>query len=141
MTVNLRVQVGDRANNDMQGTHVPLQFTNIGPTSCTLIGAPGVSYVMAENGGEVGEPATRNTNGPKVMLAPGETASAGLFLSSAPLKTPDCVRVSVPGLRVYPPGNTEAAFVERVSIACQPPVVGPFLRVGPVETGADNTAS
>jgi hypothetical protein len=141
VTMNLRVRVGGRANSDVQGTHVPLQFTNTGPTSCTLIGAPGVSYVMAENGGEVGEPATRRTDGPKVTLAQGETASAGLFLSSAPLKTPDCERVSVPGLKVYPPGNTEAAFVERASTACRPPVVGPFLRVGPVEPGADNTAS
>jgi len=116
-----------------------LRFTNTGPATCTLHGAPGVSYVTTEGGDQVGEPATRNTDGPEVALAPGETASAGLFLSSAPLKTPDCERLDVPGLRVYPPGSTEATFVEHASTTCEPPLVGPFLRVGPVEPGADNT--
>jgi hypothetical protein len=138
-TADLRVGVGDNANNDMQGAHVPLQFTNKSSTPCTLHGAPGVSYVTAEGGAQVGEPATRNTDGPEVVLNPGETASAGLFLSSAPLKTPDCERVEVPGLRVYPPGATEATFVEHTATSCEPPLVGPFLTVGPVEPGPDNT--
>ena len=138
-TANLRVDIGENGNQDMQGAHVPLRFTNTGPATCTLHGAPGVSYVTTEGGDQVGEPATRNTDGPEVALAPGETASAGLFLSSAPLKTPDCERLDVPGLRVYPPGSTEATFVEHASTTCEPPLVGPFLRVGPVEPGADNT--
>ncbi|WP_157767730.1 DUF4232 domain-containing protein [Actinosynnema pretiosum] len=138
-TAELRVDIGQNGNHDMQGAHVPLRFTNTGTGPCTLHGAPGVSYVAAEGGEQVGEPATRDTDGPEVTLAPGETASAGLFLSSAPLKTPACEQVVVPGLRVYPPGGTESVFVAHESTACEPPRNGPFLGVGPVEPGADNT--
>ncbi|GAA3463630.1 DUF4232 domain-containing protein [Saccharothrix longispora] len=128
-------------DNDMRGAHLPLRFTNTASRACTLHGAPGVSYVTGEGGEQIGLPAERDTDGPVVTLAPGETASAGLFLSSAPRKTPDCDQVAVGGLRVHPPGNTEPVFVDHEGTACAPPLDGPFLEVGPVEPGADNTGA
>ncbi|NUT51500.1 MAG: DUF4232 domain-containing protein [Saccharothrix sp.] len=136
----LRVELG-RGNSDMRGRHAPLRFTNTGSRSCTLHGAPGVSYVTGESGGQIGLPAERETGGPLVELGSGETASAPLFLSSAPLKTPDCRRVDVAGLRVFPPDDPEPVFVEQDAIACEPPLDGPFLEVGAVRPGADNTRS
>ncbi|WP_238413142.1 DUF4232 domain-containing protein [Saccharothrix deserti] len=125
----------------MQGTHVPLGFTNTASQPCALHGAPGVSYVTGENGEQIGLPATRETEGSVVTIAPGETASAGLFMSSAPPKTPDCAQVRVGGLRVFPPNTTEPVFVEHDAIACEPPRDGPFLEVGPIEPGEDNTGA
>jgi hypothetical protein len=123
----------------MQGTHVPLRFTNTASQPCTLHGAPGVSYVTGEGGEQIGPPAARETEGPVVTIAPGETASAGLFMSSAPLKTPDCEQVRVGGLRVFPPNTTEPVFVEHDGTACDPPLDDPLLKVGPTEPGEDNT--
>lgn len=137
-TSGLSVEVGS-GNNDMQGAHLPLRFTNTTDRPCTLHGAPGVSYVTAEGGEQIGLPATRRVDGPVVTLAPGVTASAGLFVSSAPRKTPDCDQVRTGGLRVYPPNGTESRFVSYDGTACAPPLDGPFLEVGPVRPGPDNT--
>ncbi|WP_177221388.1 DUF4232 domain-containing protein [Lentzea xinjiangensis] len=138
LTTELRVHLGP-GNNDMQGIHVPLRFTNTTGQPCTLHGAPGVSYVTGQGGEQIGLPAQRHVDGPVVTLEPGATASAALFLSSAPQKTPDCEEVQAGGLRVYPPNGTEPEFVGHTATACAPPLDGPFLEVGPVRPGADNT--
>ncbi|WP_246104606.1 DUF4232 domain-containing protein [Rudaeicoccus suwonensis] len=122
----------------MQGSHVALRFKNTGSSACELTGAPGVSYVTNSSGTQVGAPATRIKGFTPVTIAPGATASAGLFLSSAPEKTPSCQTISVRGLRVYPPDSTEAAFVPTTQTACKAPMNGPFLKVGPIQPGADN---
>ncbi|WP_344039987.1 DUF4232 domain-containing protein [Saccharothrix xinjiangensis] len=138
LTAGVGISLGS-GHNDMQGFHVPLRFTNTGSRPCTLQGAPGVSYVTGEGEEQIGLPAERGTGGPVVTLAPGETASAALFLSSAPRKTPACEQVRAGGLRVYPPDNTEPVFVEHGATTCAPPLDGPFLEVGPVRPGAGNT--
>ena len=140
LTAGLRVHLGP-GNNDMQGAHLPLRFTSTASQPCTLQGTPGVSYVTGEGGKQVGLPAARDTNGPVVTLAPDETASAPLLLSSAPRKTPECEQAEVGGLRVYPPNNTEPVFVEHGATACAPPLDGPFPEVGPVRPGTDNTGT
>ena len=134
----LRVHLGP-GDNDMQGAHVPLRFTNTSAAPCTLHGAPGVSYVTDEGGRQIGPPAERHTDGPVVTLKPGETASAALFLSSAPRKTPGCEQVQTGGLRVYAPNGIQPRFVGHEGTACASPLEGPVLEVGPVEPGADNT--
>ena len=136
-TAGLRVDLGP-GNNDMQGAHVPLRFTNTTSRPCTLHGAPGVSYVTGQGGEQIGLPAQRHTDGPVVTLSPGVTASAALFLSSAPQKTPDCDKVQAGGLRVYPPESTEPEFIGHTATTCAA-LDGPFLEVGPVRPGADNT--
>lgn len=134
---NLQITIGD-GNADMQGSHVALRFKNTGSSACELTGAPGVSYVTGSTGTQVGSPATRIKGFTPVTIAPGATASAGLFMSSAPTKTPSCQTISVRGLRVYPPDSTEAAFVPTTQTACKAPMNGPFLKVGPIQPGADN---
>jgi hypothetical protein len=138
LTAGLRVHLGP-GDNDMQGAHLPLRFTNTTTEPCTLHGAPGVSFVTGEGGEQIGLPAQRHTDGPVVTLTPGGTASAALFLSSAPRKTPDCDQVRAGGLRVYPPNSTEPEFVGHDATACASPLAGPFLEVGSVRPGADNT--
>lgn len=138
-TANLRVTLNKSAGDaDMQGSHLPLVFTNTGSRSCTLRSAPGVSYVSGDSGQQVGAPATRHPGGAKVTLAPGASASAALFLSSAPQKS-DCHQVRARGLRVYPPGNTGAAFVPLPTTTCSDG--GPYLTVDSVRAGAANTGA
>ncbi|WP_434445311.1 DUF4232 domain-containing protein [Lentzea sp. E54] len=137
-TEGLRVHLGPGDNN-MQAAHVPLRFTNTSAEPCTLHGAPGVSYVTEESGQQIGLPAERHTDGPVVTLKPGETASAALFLSSAPRKTPGCEQVHAGGLRVYAPNGIQPRFVGHEGTACASPLEGPALDVGPVQPGADNT--
>ncbi|MBB4684171.1 DUF4232 domain-containing protein [Amycolatopsis jiangsuensis] len=138
-TADLRVSLNKSAGDaDMQGSHLPLVFTNTGSRSCTLQSAPGVSYVTGGSGQQVGVPATRRTGGPVVTIAPGSSASAALFLSSAPHKS-DCAQVQARGLRIYPPGNTAAAFIPMQDTTCSDG--GPYLRVGSVHPGSATTAS
>ncbi|MFF0147505.1 uncharacterized protein DUF4232 [Amycolatopsis sulphurea] len=138
-TANLRVTLNKSAGDaDMQGSHLPLVFTNTGSRSCTLRSAPGVSYVAGDSGQQVGAPATRYPGGAKVTLAPGASASAALFLSSAPQKS-DCHQVQARGLRIYPPGNTGAAFVPLPTTTCSDG--GPYLTVDSVRAGAANAGS
>ncbi|GAA3524542.1 hypothetical protein GCM10022222_03860 [Amycolatopsis ultiminotia] len=137
-TANLRITLNKSAGDaDMQGSHLPLVFTNTGSRSCTLQSAPGVSYVTGDSGQQAGTPATRHTGGPTVTIAPGASASAGLFLSSAPQKS-DCHQVPARGLRIYPPGNTEAAFIAEQDTTCSDG--GPYLTVGSVHPGSHTTS-
>ncbi|WP_281276208.1 DUF4232 domain-containing protein [Flexivirga caeni] len=132
----LKVSVG-MGNADMQGAHRPLQFTNIGKAACELTGAPGVSYVAGNDGHQVGSAAQRIIGHQQVVIQPNATASAGLFLSSAPQKS-NCTQMKVRGIRVYPPDSYQAAFVPMQGITCKPPQNGPFLRVGPILPGPNN---
>lgn len=138
MTEHLRITL-TYGNSDMQGSHSSLQFTNTGTRPCELTGAPGVSYVAGNAGHQVGLPATRIIGHQRVVIQPGGTASAGLFRSSAPEKTPSCRKVPVRGLRVYPPDSYTAALVAAPGTACAAPLNGPFLKVGPVLPGSHNT--
>lgn len=133
----LKLSVGT-GNADMQGAHRPLRFTNISTTVCKLTGAPGVSYVAGDDGHQVGKPARRHIGHQPVVLIPNATASAGLFLSSAPRKS-DCQLVDVRGLRVYPPDSYRAAFLPLPEVTCKPPQSRTFLEVGPILPGPNNT--
>lgn len=125
-------------NSDMQGAHRPLRFTNVGDTTCKLTGAPGVSYVAGDDGHQVGEPAKRVVGHQPIVLIPNATGSAGLFISSAPEKSA-CQQVHARGLRVYPPDSYQAAFVPLPEITCASATSGPYLTVGPILPGPNNT--
>jgi hypothetical protein len=101
--------------------HYPLVFRNTGSSPCTLRGYPGVSYVSGEAGTQVGSPATRNPQVPvtTVTLPAGGTAVAALDVVQPLVFEPStCKITSVRGLRIYPPGQTAAAFLTRPSKAC-----------------------
>jgi hypothetical protein len=101
----------------MSQNHVGLQLRNIGSSSCTLYGFPGVSWVAGADGHQVGAPAQRVPGGGgsaelTVTLAPGALASAPLDMVDAAVIPPaDCKPVPVRGLRVYPPGETAALYL------------------------------
>jgi len=133
----LKLSIGT-GNADMQGAHRPLRFTNISDTVCKLTGAPGVSYVAGDDGHQVGRPADRIVGHQPVVLIPNATASAGLFLSSAPRKS-TCQQVSVRGIRVYPPDSYRAAYLPLPEVTCKPPQSRSYLEVGPILPGPNNT--
>lgn len=132
----LRITVGG-GNSDMQGSHRALRFTNISNKVCKLTGAPGVSYRSASSGGhQIGTPAQRIVGHQPIVLIPNATASAGLFISSAPHKS-DCAKANARGIRVYPPDSYKFAFVALPEVTCTSG--GPYLKVGPLQPGSDNT--
>lgn len=101
----------------------PLQFTNNGTSSCTLSGYPGVSFVTSGSGDQVGAAASRNPQHAPVTvtLAPGATAHATVQIVDSMNYSPaQCKATDVSGFRVYPPGETTAAYVpfDHASKAC-----------------------
>ena len=89
------------------------------PTSpaapCTLYGYPGVSFVTAPGGSQIGPAATRNPAVPRqlVTLAPGQTAHAELQVVDAENYPPaDCGLVTAHWLKIYPPNQTAPVYVE-----------------------------
>ena len=101
----------------------PLRFTNKGASACTLYGYPGVSFVTAGSGTQVGSPASRNPQHPAktVTLSPGDSAEAVVQVVDHGNYGPDqCKATDVSGFRVYPPGSKDAAYVpfDTASTAC-----------------------
>jgi Protein of unknown function (DUF4232) len=92
----------------------PIVFTNTSARACTLYAFPGVSFVAPATGHQVGAPASRDRQHPSatITLAPGASASALLQIVDPYNYPPStCALTAVSGLRVYPPGNTAAAYV------------------------------
>ena len=130
----------------MSQNHTGLNLRNIGSTTCTLYGYPGVSYVAGAGGRQGGNAATRqadNTGGAEkvVTLAPGATASAPLdIIQAAVIDKSECKPVPVRGLRVYPPGEKAALFISAPTGSggygeCSAPTKQSFLIVGYLQPG------
>lgn len=96
-----------------------LTFTNKGSSDCQLYGFPGVSLVGTGDGSQLGAPATREeVPAETVELTPGATATAALRIARAEnFDESSCGLVPADGLRIYPPGDREAAFVELEGIS------------------------
>ena len=109
-----------RSDNGMSQYRYPLVAQNLGPTTCTLRGYPGVSYVTGASGTQVGAPAARSASPvDTVTLAPRQSASATLDVVQPLAFDPTSCRITaVRGFRVYPPGQTTAGFVSRPAQAC-----------------------
>ncbi len=123
-TSQLAVTLGP-ANGAAGSVYFPLNFRNQGSTTCTLNGYPGVSFVTGATGTQVGSPATRvavngsATSPQLVTLAPGKSANAALReVNVANYPAATCTPTPVLGLRVYPPGETAAAFVSQPTTGC-----------------------
>lgn len=88
-------------------------FTNTSHNPCSLNGFPGVSLVTDNNGTQLGKSAVREgISFEPVMLDPGGAAIAPVKLTSTgPLDPNECEPTRADGLRVYPPGETKAAFI------------------------------
>jgi Protein of unknown function (DUF4232) len=128
--------------NDSQGggaagsTYLPLDFTNSSRSSCELYGFPGVSFVTSA-GAQIGAPASRATEYGKVRitLAPGKSAHVWLQVADAQ-NYPDstCQPATASALRVYPPENTAARYVQHSFAACRS-MSAPILTVTPLRAG------
>jgi hypothetical protein len=113
------------ANGTAGTIYYPLQLRNRSTSTCYVEGYPGVSFVAGADGHQVGAPAARAIGGtPKVVLAPGEVATATLGIHDASAFTqPPCHQTPVLGLRVYPPDQVTALFVSHRDTGCANPAV------------------
>ncbi|RZL83608.1 MAG: DUF4232 domain-containing protein [Rhodococcus sp. (in: high G+C Gram-positive bacteria)] len=115
----LRVTLGE-ASGAAGSQEIPIVFTNTGTRSCVLHGYPGVSYVAAPDGPQVGAAAARDggTETP-VTVAPGARATAAVratVVQNYPAET--CGPTPVAGFRVYPPNDTGSVFLPYPTTGC-----------------------
>jgi len=122
-TSDLKVTTG-KGNGAAGSVIVPLQFSNTGTASCTLFGYPGVSFVTGVNGSQVGASAGEDPATPRqqITLAPGGTAHALLQVAVAQnFPAARCRLTTAHLLRVFPPGQTAAAYVSYTASTCANP--------------------
>jgi hypothetical protein len=113
--------------------NIPLIFTNIAKTVCTLSGYPGVSYV-AEDGVQSGNAAERSGDpATTVTLKPGGSAVAKLHDSNGVggYDPKQCLLTPAQGLRIYPPNQKAAVFLPWKTSHCAGKTIH-SLTVGPV---------
>lgn len=137
-TTDLRLTVGPI--NGAAGTgFYPLDFTNASSSKCTIYGYPGVAFVIAPGGSQIGAPAGRGTIGTGaptlITLTPGATAHATLGVSDV-LVSNNCVHHQewVKWVQVYPPDQYRALFARLVALGCSDPSLV-IMGVGPVSSG------
>jgi hypothetical protein len=109
----LRPGIGS-ADGAAGSTIFEVGLTNTGKVSCTLRGFPGVSLVGHGNGTQIGAAALRDTAATPILVtvAPGASTRFILRVTQAGnYPTADCSPVDADGLRIYPPGSTEAVFL------------------------------
>ncbi len=128
----------NQAGGAAGSTYVPIDFTNTSAAACTTYGYPGVSFVTGQGGSQIGAAATHaaNVSSVSVTVAAHATAHAWLQVVEAgnyPAST--CHPVTAHWLRVYPPGNTAAAYIGHSFPACSSAKVT-ILTVMPVRSGA-----
>jgi Protein of unknown function (DUF4232) len=124
-TSALRVAVPAGSGGAAAGSsYYPIQFANVSGASCTLYGYPGVSFVSAQGGRQIGPAATRNPAVARqlVTLSPGQTVHAELQVVNAENYPPaDCDLVTAHWLKIYPPNQTGPAYVSFTAQACSKP--------------------
>jgi Domain of unknown function (DUF4232) len=140
-TSALRVTVNKAKGSGAAGTsYVPIDFTNISSHSCDMFGFPGVSFVTASRGSQIGSPASRQTTfgSQTVTLPSGGTAHAWLGVADAgnfPAST--CHPVTAQWLKVYPPDQFGAAYTRFTAAVCSKKITGGStpLTILPVRPG------
>jgi Protein of unknown function (DUF4232) len=121
--------------------YVPVNFTNISSSSCTMFGYPGVSAVSTPSGAQLGRAATRNTAAAAtlVTLVPGGVAHATIQVADAGNYSPSqCSPVTAHYLRIYPPNQFSAIYARynvQVCSARLPHKLGSQLGVYVVQAG------
>lgn len=130
-TAHLEIWLGlGEGGGTLGSIYYPLEFSNVGHSTCTLNGFPGVSG-FGSGGGQVGPAASRNgQHHGTVSLAAGATAHAILRVVDAGAL---CSHpVTADGLKVFPPGATKSQSIDFSFAACAHSGV---LIVGPVRAG------
>jgi hypothetical protein len=133
---SLVVWLNTQGSGAAGSSYFNLEFTNLGASSCTLSGYPGVSG-LSLTGSQLGSPASRNPQNKAVTvtLAPRGTAHVVLRIVDA-LNYPKsaCAPVTAAALRVYPPGQTASKLVPYPFLACSR-AGSNYLSVEAVEPG------
>jgi Protein of unknown function (DUF4232) len=119
--------------------YYPVNFTNTSAAPCGLYGYPGMSFVTAarSDGQQIGAAAQRNPAFGKlsVRLPAGGVAHAWLQVAQAGnYPASACRPETAHWLRVYPPGDTVASYVD-VSLSACASASAPLLTVTPVRSG------
>lgn len=137
-TSQLSVRVGK--SGAAAGTaYQPIVLTNHGSSACAMRRYPGVAFVAPDTGRQVGSAACHDPQQPgtTIRIAPASSASALLGIATYQNFPPkQCLSHPVSGLRIYPPGNTAAAYVpfESATAACSTKVKQ--LNVAALVTGS-----
>ena len=137
-TANLSVALVPNMGGGAAGsTYVPIQFTNTSGTACAMYGFPGVSFVTGQGGSQIGAPAQRSAAAKvTVTLAAHATAHAWLQIAEAGnYPASSCHVTNANWLKIYPPGNTAAAYVSHAFQTCSSAKVV-TMTIDPVRTGA-----
>lgn len=114
ITPNLKIDA-DNMQGAAGSTLLDVVFTNTGDEECSLEGYPGVSLVTDNNGTQLGASADREESGEsnKVTLQPGDRATASVRITKVGALDPEeCSPKAADGIRVYPPEETRAAYIE-----------------------------
>jgi hypothetical protein len=139
-SASLQVTVNTSQSGAAAGsTYYPVDFTNTSGSACGMYGYPGVSFVTAGSsaGTQIGPAAQENPAFGKltIRLAPGgvahawlQVAAAGNFPASA------CKPQTVSWLKVFPPDQTVAVYVNHSFDACAS-MGTPLMFVMPVRSG------
>jgi Protein of unknown function (DUF4232) len=140
-TSALHVAVPSGSGNAAAGSsYYPIQFSNTSSSPCTLYGYPGVSFVGAVGGSQIGAAATRNSAlaARLISLSPGQTVHATLQVVDA-MNYPSggCSLVTAHWLKIYPPNQTAPLYVSFTAQTCSKPKT--VLSVQTVQTGSSGT--
>ena len=136
-TAGLRVTLGSRESSAAGHLYRTLDFTNISGASCTLYGYPGISFVTAVGGQQIGAAAGRSPASKRlIVLAPGKKAHALVDLLDVLNFPPsECAATSAHWVKVYPPNQFSATYVRWTAMVCSKPKPV-YMSVAPVRQGA-----
>jgi hypothetical protein len=115
-----------------------IDFTNVGSTTCSLYGYPGVALGTGMPFEQIGAAASRSTAASPavVTLSPGQTANALLRVTQAlNYPTATCAPTKAMYLQIYPPSQTTAIYLAYAATGCMSTSVN-LLTIGVVQAGA-----
>ena len=139
-SATLKVTVDtSQAGGAAGSVYYPVNFTNTSGAPCGLYGYPGMSFVTADGnaGRQIGAAAQRDPafGDLSVRLAADGVAHAWLQIAQAGnYPASACQPMTAHWLRVFPPGDTAAAYVG-VSFGTCAAASAPLLTVTPVRSG------
>ena len=99
---------------DTGTTTIVIGLTNTSTTaSCTLQGWPGVSFVQGGNGTQLGAAAEQDLDSTHDTVTLNADGGAATFtVTLFPYSEEECDPTPADGIRIYPPGETQALFVD-----------------------------
>jgi hypothetical protein len=136
-TADLKATVGV-AQGAAGSVYQVIDFTNIGNSTCSLYGYPGVALAGGSPVAQVGAAASRSTSAAPslVTLAAGATANALVRITVAQnYPTGTCKPVATTYLQIYPPNQTTPIYLAYKSTGCSATSVN-LLTVSVVQSGS-----